>query len=46
MGVHLYESANIYAEILKYARYPDGLFEGSEAMKRALVEAIHNYRSR
>jgi spermidine synthase len=44
MGVHHYESETIYAGMLNYARFPDGLFNGSEARMRSLVEAIRVYR--
>jgi spermidine synthase len=44
MGLNFYQSGVIYADLLKHARFPDGLFEGSEASMRALEGAIRVYR--
>src|SRR5262249_50189333 len=40
MGFNLYQSEAIYADMLKYSRYPDQLFIGSEQTKQAIREAI------
>jgi len=39
LGVHLYRQADIYNEILRYKRYPEGLFTGSEASLQQLRDA-------
>ena len=45
MGLNTYENASIYDEMLKYRRFPDGLFVGSEAAKEYLREAIEASRA-
>jgi spermidine synthase len=40
LGLNLYQSDAIYSEILRYKRFPEGLFSGSEATMRQLREAI------
>jgi len=40
LGMNLYQSDLIYSEILRYKRFPEGLFSGSEATMRQLREAI------
>jgi spermidine synthase len=40
LGAHLYESEAIYADMLQYSRWPDGLFAGSDQTIAALREAI------
>jgi len=40
LGLNLYQSGPIYSEILRYKRFPEGLFSGSEATMRQLREAI------
>jgi spermidine synthase len=40
LGLNLYESDSIYSDILRYKKYPEGLFSGSEASLRQLREAI------
>jgi spermidine synthase len=40
LGLNLYQGDMIYAEILRYRRFPEGLFSGSEATMRQLREAI------
>jgi spermidine synthase len=40
MGLNTYENASIYDEMLRYRRFPEGLFVGSEAAKQYLREAI------
>jgi spermidine synthase len=40
LGLNLYQSDMIYSEILRYKRFPEGLFSGSEATMRQLREAI------
>jgi spermidine synthase len=36
MGLNSYENASIYDDMLKYRKYPDNLFVGSDAMKMLL----------
>ena len=40
LGLNLYQSDEIYTDILRYKRFPEGLFSGSEASMRQLREAI------
>jgi spermidine synthase len=40
LGLNLYQSDLIYSDILRYKRFPEGLFSGSEATMRQLREAI------
>jgi spermidine synthase len=40
LGLNLYESGPIYAEILRHKRFPEGLFSGSEATMSQLRQAI------
>ncbi len=44
-GLNLYESGAIYADLLAYGRYPDGLFTGSEPRLEALRDAILRVRA-
>jgi spermidine synthase len=46
MGLNLYQSGTIYADMLAYSRFPDSLFVGSEALKQALREAIQHAQGR
>jgi spermidine synthase len=36
MGLNLYQSAPIYAQMLNYAKFPDNIFTGSEPLMQAL----------
>ena len=40
LGLNLYESGPIYSEILRYRRFPDGLFSGSPETLEALRSGI------
>jgi spermidine synthase len=40
MGLNLYQSDRIYADMLPFSRYPEGTFTGSEALKQALRDAM------
>ena len=40
LGLNLYQSDIIYSDILRYKKFPEGLFSGSEATMRQLREAI------
>ena len=40
LGLNLYQSGPIYAEILRHKRYPDGLFSGAPETMQRLREAI------
>jgi spermidine synthase len=40
LGLNLYESGPIYAEMISYSKFPDGLFSGSEPLMQALREGI------
>ena len=40
LGLNLYESDRIYSDMVSHARYPEGLFTGSEQTLRQLREAI------
>jgi spermidine synthase len=46
MGFNLYQSEAIYADMLQYSRYPEGLFVGSEQTKEALRAAIQRMQGR
>jgi spermidine synthase len=40
LGLNLYQSEAIYADMLAYSRFPDNLFVGSESTKASLRQAI------
>lgn len=40
MGLNLYQSQGIYANLLAWRRYPDNVFTGSDGQKATLWEAI------
>ncbi len=40
LGLNMNESDTVYAEILKYRRFPEGLFTGSEPHMRAIRQLI------
>jgi len=40
LGLNLYQSDSIYSDILRYKKFPEGLFSGSEASMQQLREAI------
>jgi len=40
LGLNLYQSGPIYADILRHKKYPDGLFSGSEETMEKLRQAI------
>ena len=46
MGFNLYQSGPIYAGMLQYARYPDGMFTGSPETLQALRDAIQRATGR
>jgi spermidine synthase len=46
MGLNLYQSGPIYAEMLQYAKYPEGMFTGSPATLQALRDAIQRATGR
>ena len=46
LGVHLYQSDVIYAQMLRYADYPQGLFTGSEGMLTALQQSMRQQHGR
>jgi spermidine synthase len=46
LGLNLYQSDRIYSEMLVHARYPDGLFVGSDATLHALREGIARAQGR
>jgi spermidine synthase len=46
MGFNLYQSEAIYADMLQYSRYPEGLFVGSDATKQALRSAIQRMQGK
>jgi spermidine synthase len=46
LGLNLYQSDAIYSEMLKHARYPDGLFVGSPATLQALRLGIEREHAR
>ena len=41
LGLNKYENAGIYDEMLKYRRFPDNLFVGSDSEKEFLRESMH-----
>ncbi|HVL66703.1 MAG TPA: fused MFS/spermidine synthase [Vicinamibacterales bacterium] len=46
LGVHLYQSDRIYAGMLRYADYPEGLFTGSPEMLAQLRQAMRQMHGR
>jgi spermidine synthase len=46
LGVHLYQSDVIYADMLRYADYPQGTFTGSDAMLAQLQQAMSRLHGR
>jgi spermidine synthase len=40
MGLNQYQSARIYADIVRYRRFPEDLFAGSEPLKQSLRTAV------
>ena len=46
LGVHLYQSDVIYAEMLRYADYPEGTFTGSPELVGRLREAMRQQHGR
>jgi spermidine synthase len=46
LGLNLYQSDRIYSEMLVHAKYPEGLFTGSEATLNALREGIARAQGR
>ena len=40
MGLNQYQSAAIYADIVRYRRFPEDLFTGSDSLKQALRAAV------
>ena len=46
LGLNLYQSDAIYSDMLKYARYPDGLFAGSPTTLQALRLGIEREHAR
>jgi spermidine synthase len=46
LGLNLYQSDRIYADMLAHARYPEGLFTGSQATLAALRDAILRQQGR
>jgi spermidine synthase len=46
MGLNLYHADTIYADMLTYSRVPSDLFVGSEASKRAVLDAIGRAQGR
>ena len=46
MGLNLYQSGPIYSEMLAYARFPEGLFTGSEATMQAIRDAVQRAQGR
>jgi spermidine synthase len=46
LGLNLYQSDRIYSDIIAHARYPEGLFSGSESTLQALREAIAREHAR
>ena len=41
MGLNKYENAGIYDEMLRYRRFPENLFVGSDSEKAFLRESMH-----
>jgi spermidine synthase len=46
MGLNLYQSDRIYSDMLLHAKYPEGLFTGSDATMQALREGIARAQGR
>ncbi|HEV3485350.1 MAG TPA: hypothetical protein VG106_08080, partial [Vicinamibacterales bacterium] len=46
LGLNLYQSAAIYADMISYARSPENLFTGSEPLKQALWAGIRREQGR
>jgi spermidine synthase len=46
MGFNLYQSEAIYADMLRYSKYPDQLFIGSDQSKQAVRQAIARQQGR
>jgi spermidine synthase len=46
LGVHLYQSDVIYAQMLRYADYPQGLFTGSDSTLAALQQSMRQQHGR
>jgi spermidine synthase len=46
MGLNLYQSGAIYREILRYQRFPDNLFTGSESLVQAIRAGLERARKR
>jgi spermidine synthase len=46
MGLNLYQSDRIYADMLPYSRYPEGMFTGSPALIQQLREAMARAQGR
>ena len=46
LGLNLYQSDRIYSDMLLHAKYPEGLFTGSEATLQALREGIARAQGR
>jgi spermidine synthase len=46
MGFNLYQSEAIYADMLQYSRYPEGLFVGSDTTKASLRAAIQRMQGK
>jgi spermidine synthase len=46
LGLNLYQSDRIYSDMLVHARYPDGLFTGSDATLQALRDGIARAQNR
>jgi spermidine synthase len=40
MGLNQYQSGRIYADIVRYRRFPEDLFTGSEALRQSLRAAV------
>ncbi len=46
MGLNMYQSGPIYADMLQYARYPEDMFTGSPATIQALRDAMQRMMGR
>jgi spermidine synthase len=46
LGLNLYQSGPIYANMLQYARYPEGMFTGSPETLQALRDAVQRMTGR
>ena len=46
LGLNLYQSDRIYSDMISHARYPEGLFTGSESTLRQLRDAIAREHAR